>query len=43
VKNGALLADPGFVQGGPPKDRAFLGELDAELRRMQLFLPDVKR
>lgn len=38
VKNGALLADFGYVQGRPPKDRAFQRELDAELDRMRLFL-----
>jgi uncharacterized protein len=41
VKNGALLADPGYVQSRPPKDRAFQRELDAELSRMQFFLPNV--
>jgi uncharacterized protein YcaQ len=38
VKNGALLADPGFVQGRPPKDRAFQREFDAELDRIRFFL-----
>jgi uncharacterized protein YcaQ len=38
VKNGALLADPGYVQSRPPKDRAFQRELDAELDRIRFFL-----
>ena len=38
VKNGALLADPGYVQSRPPKDRAFQRELDAELARIRFFL-----
>src|SRR5438132_3777578 len=38
VKNGALLANPGYVQSRPPKDRAFQRELDAELARIQFFL-----
>jgi uncharacterized protein YcaQ len=35
VKNGALLADFGYVQGQRPTDRAFARELEAELSRMQ--------
>ena len=42
VKNGVLLADLGFVQGQPPKDRAFKRAFDADLSRMQFFLADVK-
>jgi uncharacterized protein YcaQ len=38
VKNGALLADPGYVHSQPPKDRAFQRELDAELARIRFFL-----
>jgi len=38
VKNGALLADSGYVHSRPPKDRAFQRELDAELARIRLFL-----
>jgi uncharacterized protein len=38
VKNGALLADPGYVHSRPPKDRAFQRELDAELDRIRFFL-----
>lgn len=41
VKNGALLAESGFVQSRP-KERAFQRELEAELCRMRLFLPNVK-
>src|SRR5437868_1108012 len=40
VKNGALLADFGYTQA--PNDRAFEHELEAELSRMQFFLPNVK-
>ncbi len=36
VKNGALLADVGYVQH--PNDRAFKHELEAELQRLQFFL-----
>jgi uncharacterized protein YcaQ len=42
VKNGALLTDVGYVQGQRPNNRAFERELEAELSRMQLFLPNVK-
>jgi uncharacterized protein len=38
MKNGELLADPGFVQGRPPKGRAFHREFEAELDRIRLFL-----
>jgi len=38
AKNGALLADPGYVQSRPPKDRAFQRKLDAELARIRVFL-----
>jgi uncharacterized protein YcaQ len=38
VKNGALLADPGYLHSRPPKDRAFQRELDAELARIRFFL-----
>jgi uncharacterized protein len=38
AKNGALLADPGYVQSRPPKDRAFQRELGAELARIRFFL-----
>jgi uncharacterized protein YcaQ len=38
VKNGALLADAGYVHSRPPKDRAFQRELDAELDRIRFFL-----
>jgi len=38
VKNGALLADSGYVQSGPPTDRAFQREFDAELDRIRFFL-----
>ncbi|PYL49926.1 MAG: cytoplasmic protein [Verrucomicrobia bacterium] len=38
MKNGELLADTGFAQGRPPKDRAFQCELDAELARIRFFL-----
>ena len=41
VKNGVLLADFGYVRR--PNDRGFKRELEAELSRMQLFLPNVKR
>ena len=43
VKNGALLAEVGYVSHQPPKDSAFERELEAELSRMQFFLPNVKR
>src|SRR5205085_7702015 len=38
VKNGELLADTGFAQGRPPKDRAFQCELDAQLPRIRFFV-----
>jgi uncharacterized protein len=42
VKNGTLLAEPGYVPGQRPNDAAFQRELEAELSRMQFFLPNVK-
>lgn len=42
VKDDALLADFGYVEGRPPKDRAFKRELETELSRMRFFLPNVK-
>ena len=41
VKNGVLLADFGYVRR--PNDRGFKRELEADLSRMQLFLPNIKR
>lgn len=41
ARNGSLESDVGYV-AGPPRDRAFRRELDAELDRMNAFL-DVKR
>jgi uncharacterized protein len=38
VKNGARTAELGYVAGRPPRDRAFKGELAAELERMRFFL-----
>lgn len=38
VKNGALTTHLGYVAGQPPCDRAFKGELAAELERMRVFL-----
>jgi hypothetical protein len=38
VKNGALLADVGYVSGRRPRDRGFSQALDAELERMRAFL-----
>jgi uncharacterized protein YcaQ len=40
VKNGALQAVCGYVDGRPPRERAFRRELDAELDRMRTFLFD---
>ena len=42
VKNDALFADIGYVQGPGPNDRAFQREVEAELSRMRLFLTNVK-
>jgi len=42
VKNGALLADFGYVHGRRPNDRVFKRELEAELSRMRFFLANVK-
>ena len=36
--DGQLRADIGYVSGRAPSDRAFAGELDAELERMREFL-----
>jgi hypothetical protein len=38
VKDGVLQADVGYVAGHPPRARAFVRELDAELDRMRAFL-----
>jgi uncharacterized protein YcaQ len=38
VRDGALRAEPGFVAGRPPRDRAFRGALAAELDRLRRFL-----
>jgi uncharacterized protein YcaQ len=38
VKNGALQANFGYVEGHPPRDRAFTRERDAEMDRMRAFL-----
>ncbi len=38
VKNGELMADFGYVDSHPPRERAFQRELDAELDRMRIFL-----
>ena len=37
-QDGALQADVGYVDGRPPRDRAFGRELEAELDRMREFL-----
>ena len=37
VKNGELKSEFGYVES-PPRDRAFKGELEAELDRMRAFL-----
>jgi uncharacterized protein YcaQ len=37
-EKGELKADFGFVSGGPPRERAFTRELDAELDRVRVFL-----
>ncbi|HSL53553.1 MAG TPA: crosslink repair DNA glycosylase YcaQ family protein, partial [Pyrinomonadaceae bacterium] len=37
VKNNELIADPGYVEG-PPGERAFKRELEAEIDRMRVFL-----
>jgi len=42
VKNGAIIADLGYLQGRPPSGSDFQRELEAELSRMQFFLPNVK-
>jgi hypothetical protein len=38
VKNGELEAGLGYVEGQPPRERAFRRELEAELDRMRVFL-----
>jgi uncharacterized protein YcaQ len=38
VKNGELQSEFGYVEGHPPRDRAFKRELEAELERMRGFL-----
>jgi hypothetical protein len=38
VRNGATLAEFGYVAGRPPRERAFRRELDAEIDRMRTFL-----
>jgi len=38
VKNGTLQSEVGYVDGRPPRERAFKRELDAELARMEAFL-----
>ena len=38
ASNGTLRAEIGYVRGRPPADRAYAGELDAELDRVRDFL-----
>ena len=38
VRDGALRADFGYVDGHPPRDRGFTRELEAEMERMRVFL-----
>jgi uncharacterized protein YcaQ len=38
IKNGELIHDVGYVSSGPPRDRAFKREFEAELDRMRHFL-----
>lgn len=38
VRNGELRSELGYVGSGPPQDRAFKRELEAELDRMRAFL-----
>jgi uncharacterized protein YcaQ len=38
VEKGELKFDLGFVSGGPPRERAFTRELEAELDRVRFFL-----
>ncbi len=38
VTDGGLLADFGYVDSRPPRERAFARELGAELQRMREFL-----
>ena len=38
MQNGVLMSDIGYVNGGAPRDSAFVEQLDAELQRMREFL-----
>jgi uncharacterized protein YcaQ len=38
VKNGQLRSEVGYVDGRPPRERAFKRELEAEVARMEAFL-----
>ena len=38
IKDGKLVADLGYVDSNPPRERAFKRELDAELDRFRAFL-----
>jgi hypothetical protein len=38
VENGELQSEFGYVESGPPRDRAFKREIEAELDRMRAFL-----
>lgn len=38
VRDGQVQASFGYVAGRPPRERAFRGELDAEIERLRLFL-----
>jgi uncharacterized protein YcaQ len=38
LKNGELQSELGYVASRPPRDRAFAGELEAELARIRVFL-----
>ena len=38
VKDGKLEPELGYVDGRPPRDRAFRRELEAELERVRAFL-----
>jgi uncharacterized protein len=42
VKNGELKSEFGYVAPGPPRERAFQLELEAELDRMRVFLRGVE-
>lgn len=41
VMNGELKSDIGYATSRPPRDRAFKGELEAELASMRAFLGDL--